>query len=188
MATAESVRVSELVLRPCTVVDAEAVERLRVSGWKAAYRGLVPDSFLDSMLADVERRRQLMASQGGQVTESVAVSGADVVGWIVAGSCRDAALVPPGGQTPAARSRRARPRSPLPATLDIVKRHVPAHYRSVTSFPRAAIEDVHPQRGRELCALARVKMSGTREPSRSSDDEFPRAVVSSPLTGGSGFV
>ena len=94
MATAESVRVSELVLRPCTVVDAEAVERLRVSGWKAAYRGLVPDSFLDGMLADVERRRQLMASQGGQVTESVAVSGADVVGWIVAGSCRDA-----GGNT-----------------------------------------------------------------------------------------
>jgi hypothetical protein len=61
-----------------------------VSGWKAAYRGLVPDSFLDGMLADVERRRQLIASQGGQVMETVAVSGADVVGWIVAGSCRDA--------------------------------------------------------------------------------------------------
>ncbi len=28
----------------------------------------------------------------------------------------------------------------------------------------AAIEDVHPQCGRELCALARVNMSGTREP------------------------
>jgi ribosomal protein S18 acetylase RimI-like enzyme len=89
MAGAESVRVSEVVLRPCTVVDAEAVERLRVSGWKAAYRGLVPDSFLDGMPADVERRRQLMASRGGQVTETVAVSGADVVGWIVAGPCRD---------------------------------------------------------------------------------------------------
>ena len=88
MATAESVRVSELVLRPCTVVDAEAVERLRASGWKAAYRGLVPDSFLDGMLADVERRRQLMASQGGQVTETVAVSGADVGGW------RDPAVMP----------------------------------------------------------------------------------------------
>ena len=30
-----------------------------------------------------------MASRGGQVTETVAVSGADVVGWIVAGPCRD---------------------------------------------------------------------------------------------------
>ena len=31
--------------------------------------------------------------------------------------------------------------------------------------PLAAIEDVHPQCGRELCALARVNMSGSREPS-----------------------
>ena len=80
---------SEVVLRPGTVADAEAVERLRVSGWKAAYRGLVPDSFLDGMPADAGRRRQLMASRGGQVTETVAVSGADIVGWTVAGPCRD---------------------------------------------------------------------------------------------------
>ena len=32
MATAESVRVSEVVLQPCRAADAEAVERLRVSG------------------------------------------------------------------------------------------------------------------------------------------------------------
>ncbi len=81
---------SEVVLRPCTVADAEAVERLRVSGWKAAYCGLVPDSFLDGMPADAGRRRQLMASRGVQVTETVAVSAADVVGWIVAGPGRDA--------------------------------------------------------------------------------------------------
>ena len=37
----------------------------------------------------------------------------------------------------------------------------------------AAIEDVHLQCGRELCALARVNMSGTQEPSRPSDDDFP---------------
>ena len=49
-----------------------------------------------------------------------------------------------------------------------------------------AIEDVQPQCGRELCALARVNISGTQEPSRSSDDGFPRAVVTSPPAGGSG--
>jgi hypothetical protein len=63
-ASAASIRVRQVVLRPCTVADAEAVERLPVSGWKAAYRGLVPDSFLDSMPADAGRRRQLMASRG----------------------------------------------------------------------------------------------------------------------------
>jgi hypothetical protein len=46
----------------------------------------------------------------------------------------------------------------------------------------AAIEDVQPQCGRELCVLARVYISGTQEPSRSSDDDFPRAVVTSPPT------
>ena len=50
----------------------------------------------------------------------------------------------------------------------------------------AAIEDVHLQCGRELCALARVNMNGTQEPSRSSDDGLPRAVVVSPPAGGSG--
>src|SRR6266851_8865094 len=38
----------------------------------------------------------------------------------------------------------------------------------------AAIEDVHPQCGRELCARARVNMGGTQEPRESSDDGFPR--------------
>jgi hypothetical protein len=54
--------------------------------------------------------------------------------------------------------------------------------------PYAAIEDVHPQRGRELCALARVNMGGTPEPSRSFGGDFPRGVVTSPPAGGSGVV
>jgi len=42
----------------------------------------------------------------------------------------------------------------------------------------AAIEDVH-RCGGELCALARVNMIGTQEPSRSSDDDSPQAAVTS---------
>jgi hypothetical protein len=49
-----------------------------------------------------------------------------------------------------------------------------------------ATEDVHPQCGRELCALACVNMGGSQEPSRSSDDDFARAVVTSPPASGSG--
>jgi len=30
-------------------------------------------------------------------------------------------------------------------------------------------------------------MSGTQEPIRSSDDDFPRAVITSPPAGGSGY-
>lgn len=52
----------------------------------------------------------------------------------------------------------------------------------------AAIEDVHPQGGRELCALARVNMICSQEPSPSSGGDFSRAVATWPPTGGSGFV
>lgn len=80
---------TEVVLRECTVDDAAAVERLRVAGWKQAYRGLVPDAFLDSMPVNVERRRQHIIDRAGRVIEYVAVSGRRVVGWIVGGPCRD---------------------------------------------------------------------------------------------------
>jgi hypothetical protein len=42
--------------------------------------------------------------------------------------------------------------------------------------------------GREFCALTCVTMGGTQEPSRSSDDDFPRGVATSPPIGGSGSV
>jgi len=60
-------------------------------------------------------------------------------------------------------------------------------YRSPSTLS-AAIKDVHPQCGRELCALACVNMSGTQRTEPSSGDDFPRAVVTSPPTGGSGSV
>lgn len=80
---------TEVVLRPCTVNDAEAVERLRVSGWQAAYRGLIPGAFLDSMPVDADRRRQLIRKRASHVTECVAVTSTGIAGWIAAGPCRD---------------------------------------------------------------------------------------------------
>jgi hypothetical protein len=82
----------------------------------------------------------------------------------------------------------------LPTTLNASQASVPAERpaRSAESTgpvrtQSAAIEDVQLQCCRELWALARVNMSGSREPSRSSDD-VPRVVVTSPPTGGSEFV
>jgi hypothetical protein len=63
---------------------------------------------------------------------------------------------------------------PLTVTLDI----------GGLGPPDAAIGDVHPRCGGELCALASVNMSGSREPSQSSHDGFVRAVVTSPPIGG----
>jgi hypothetical protein len=66
--------------------------------------------------------------------------------------------------------------------------HLDCYWVDQTARLRIYSQGTQPQCGRELCALARVNMSGSREPSRSSDDDFPCAVVTSPPTGGSGFV
>ena len=80
---------AQVAVRACTVLDAEAVESLRVAGWKSAYRGMIPDAFLDSMPVDVDRRRRRTAERPDGVLESVAVVAGSVVGWVSAGPCRD---------------------------------------------------------------------------------------------------
>jgi len=79
----------EVGIRPCAAQDAEAVETLRVDGWRTAYRGMIPDTFLDSMRVDAERRRGHIAQRPDGVLESVAVQDGTVVGWVAAGPCRD---------------------------------------------------------------------------------------------------
>jgi GNAT superfamily N-acetyltransferase len=79
----------EIAVRACTVQDAEAVESLRVAGWKSAYRGMIPDAFLDSIPADAERRRRLTAARADAALENVAVLDGAIIGWVAAGPCRD---------------------------------------------------------------------------------------------------
>jgi len=78
-------------LRPAVPDDAESIERVRVAGWRAAYRGIVADAFLDTMTGDVEQRRRYLTEnmQGVQgVIEMVAVDDGNLVGWVVAGQSR----------------------------------------------------------------------------------------------------
>ena len=44
-------------VRPATVDDAEAFEKIRVETWQATYRGLFPDELLDRLRPNVDRRR-----------------------------------------------------------------------------------------------------------------------------------
>ncbi len=80
---------AEIAIRACTPLDAAAVEGLRVAGWKSAYRGMIPDAYLDSLPVDVEQRRRRTAERADGVVESVAVQDGAILGWVVAGPCRD---------------------------------------------------------------------------------------------------
>ena len=44
-------------IRPATAEDASAIARVRIDSWRATYRGIVPDAYLDSM--DVDESTQL---------------------------------------------------------------------------------------------------------------------------------
>lgn len=76
--------------------DALAVERVRLGSWQAAYRGLVPDAYLDALDAKVTaaRRRAVLADRDAPGTTLVAELDGEVVGMLHSGPCRDDDVAP----------------------------------------------------------------------------------------------
>ena len=77
----------DVTCRAMTSADIDAVAELHVRGWQAAYRGLMPQGFLDGMspAAQAARRR----AQGVDAGEVVAEAGGRVLGWASVGPYRD---------------------------------------------------------------------------------------------------
>ena len=69
--------------------DALALAEIHVLAWQAGYRGLLSDSFLDSLSAAerLPRWRERLASQNERVL--VAELDGDAAGWLVSGPQRD---------------------------------------------------------------------------------------------------
>ncbi|MEU6467931.1 GNAT family N-acetyltransferase [Streptomyces massasporeus] len=83
---------SGLRIREMTLADCEGVAEVRVGGWRSAYRGLVPQSYLDglSVEEDAERRRTHLTQGDGRVVNLVAEgTGGEIVGWACHGPYRD---------------------------------------------------------------------------------------------------
>lgn len=79
-------------LRPMTADDCEGVAGIRIGGWRHAYRGLVPQPYLDGLDigADAERHRARLLKGDGGVTDLVAeADGGELVGWAASGPYRD---------------------------------------------------------------------------------------------------
>lgn len=75
------------VIRPATAGDADALGRLHVATWQAAYRGDFPDKFLDGL--DIERRVDWFREaieQGREIL--VADAGGSPVGFSLFGKSR----------------------------------------------------------------------------------------------------
>ncbi|MEU6916678.1 GNAT family N-acetyltransferase [Streptomyces olindensis] len=74
------------------LTDCDRVAEIRVRGWQHAYRGMIPQSYLDglSVAEDAERRRTRLARAEGGVVNLVAEdAGGEVVGWACHGPYRE---------------------------------------------------------------------------------------------------
>ncbi|MFI6403796.1 GNAT family N-acetyltransferase [Streptomyces sp. NPDC050548] len=80
-----------LQIRPMVLADCHRVSEIRVLGWQFAYRGLMPQPFLDALSAkdDAERRRARFAQHDSSVVNLVAQRGEEIIGWAAVGPYRD---------------------------------------------------------------------------------------------------
>ncbi|MFD7136440.1 GNAT family N-acetyltransferase [Streptomyces sp. NPDC059894] len=74
-----------------TLDDCARVSEIRVRGWQSAYRGLMPQSYLDalSVTEDAERRRDRFVQGDAGVRNLVAEQAGQVVGWAAHGPYRE---------------------------------------------------------------------------------------------------
>jgi len=74
-----------------TLADCDRVAEIRIRGWQTAYRGLMPQPYLDalSVAEDAERRRRRFRQSDGSVVNLVAEQDGELVGWAAHGPYRE---------------------------------------------------------------------------------------------------
>jgi GNAT superfamily N-acetyltransferase len=84
-----------------TLADCDRVAEIRIRGWQSAYRGLIPQPYLDglSVEEDAERRRTYLSQGDGSVVNLVAEdSGGEIVGWACHGPYREGEVLTPDAE------------------------------------------------------------------------------------------
>ncbi len=96
-----------VTIRRATIADARAIAEVHVHSWQWAYRGLIPDSYLDRLSIDsrADTRTQLLAAETEGRTW-IAEQERRIVGFATTGPSRDADALPGTGEIGAIYLRR----------------------------------------------------------------------------------
>ena len=78
-----------MVVRPATLEDSRAIAEIHVRSWQAAYRGIVPPAFLDSLSVEQRERGWRQRLERDTSGTSVLEERGEVLGWVSVGSSRD---------------------------------------------------------------------------------------------------
>ena len=83
-----------ITIRMPALNEAASTARVHALSWKSAYRGIVPDDYLDSIDVDVwaERHRRSMLEDPEGFVSFIAEVRGEIVGWALGGPNRDPAL------------------------------------------------------------------------------------------------
>jgi ribosomal protein S18 acetylase RimI-like enzyme len=89
------------LIREATAIDAESISRVRVASWRAAYRGIIDDAYLDALSVEAGRERYLRSFDPAPAAGFTRVAADDegrVVGFATGGAARGAGVPPREGE------------------------------------------------------------------------------------------
>jgi GNAT superfamily N-acetyltransferase len=90
-----------LAVRRAVPADARTIAEIGVIGWRAAYRGILPDDFLAGLSVDVREiawRSLLETDPEGRAPTWIAERGGRAVGFVASGPPRDDDVPPPAAE------------------------------------------------------------------------------------------
>lgn len=80
-----------MIIRPATIEDAPEIGKLHASVWKTAYRGQLPDEYLDDINIEARQKAwtQILSEAGSKTVTLVAEEGGEIIGMCNIGPARD---------------------------------------------------------------------------------------------------
>jgi GNAT superfamily N-acetyltransferase len=85
-----SLSTARFAVRQATLSDAEQIARVQTASWQSSYRGILPDSILDTMdpVRRIGSRREILADSGALNLVAYDTTHGDLVGFANAGPSR----------------------------------------------------------------------------------------------------